>query len=301
MALGPSSISPPPLAPVVVCVAAAILFGLWWMPIRYLEGLGLSGSQTAIYSNLGGALALLAWGVANPDRMRIGRRAAVGAVLVGLSYAFYSIALATSDVVRVILLFYLAPAWGKIIEWAFLGHPWRPSASLTLAASFAGGFLVLGGELSLEAINLGDALAILSGILWAVGATLIFTGGRPSAASLTLGALMATMLTAALFALIGGEPLVPDVSVTALLAAFLIGLLVSVPIFMLTMWSAQRLSPALISFVFTFELLVGVVSSALLLDETFGLAQASGSVLIVSAALIEVAAALSTRRGKPMA
>lgn len=287
-----------PLTPVLVCIFAAVLFGLWWMPIRYLESMGVSGTQTAIYSNLGGALVLVAWLAGNPDRMLVGRRAAIGAVLVGFSFALYSIALAMSDVVRVILLFYLAPAWGKIIEWAFLGQPWRRSASLTLAASLMGAFLVLGGELSLQAINLGDAMAILSGMTWAIGATLIFTGGRPAAPALTLGALVATILTALAFALVRGEPVLPDVPATTLMQAILVGLLVSVPTLVLTLWSAQRMSPALISFVFTFELLVGVVSGALLLDEPFGLMQASGCMLIVSAALIEVLAALQARHAQ---
>lgn len=291
-----SANAPSPILPVLMCVAAAVLFGLWWVPIRYLDGLGLSGTQTAIYSNLGGALVLLAWLAVNPAKRRIGTRAMVGAMLVGLSYTLYSTALATSDVVRVILLFYLAPAWGKIIEWGFMRQPWRRSASLTLAASFSGAFLVMGGELSVKAVNLGDAMAILSGISWAVGATLIFTGGRPAAATLTVSALVATILTAIVFALIGGEALVPDVAASTMLKALLIGMFVAIPSLMMTLWSAQRLSPALISFVFTFELLTGVISGALLLDEPFGMFQASGSALIVSAALIEVVVALQPRR-----
>lgn len=289
-------LSASPLVPVFLCVLAAILFGLWWVPIRYLEGLGLSGTQTAIYSNLGGAVVLLAWMAVHPRQMRIGRRAVIGAMLVGLSYTLYSTALATSDVVRVILLFYLAPAWGKIIEWGFLGQPWRRSASLTLAASLSGAFLVMGGELSVQAINPGDAMAILSGISWAIGATLIFTGGRPTAGALTLSALSATILSGIVFALVGGEALLPDVALSTMVAAVLIGLLVAIPSLMITLWGAQRLSPALISFVFTFELLIGVVSGALLLDEPFGLYQASGSALIFSAALIEVVVALRPRR-----
>ena len=56
----------------------------------------------------------------------------------------------------------------------------------------------------------------------------------------------------------------------------------------MTLWSAQRLAPAVLSFLLTAEILSGVITGALFLDEPFGLLQIIGAVLIIAAALSEV-------------
>ena len=43
------------------------------------------------------------------------RRQLLGALAIGFAIAFYLIALSYSDVIRVILLFYLAPVWSTVI------------------------------------------------------------------------------------------------------------------------------------------------------------------------------------------
>ena len=70
------------------------------------------------------------------------------------------------------------------------------------------------------------------------------------------------------------------------------GALYVLPIMVLTLWSAQRLPPATITFLLTAEILTGVISGAVLLDEPFGWMQAAGALLIVLAAVSEVLAGL---------
>ena len=60
------------------------------------------------------------------------------------------------------------------------------------------------------------------------------------------------------------------------------------PVLALTLWAAQRLSPAVITFLLTAEILSGVISSAIFLDEPFGWMQVAGTALIIFAALSEV-------------
>lgn len=283
------------LAPVLLTFFAAILWGIWWIPIRYVEALGLSGGQVVLSSNLGAVLAVAGYILLTGRSVRLGRRALSGALLVGVAVSTYSIALVLTDVMRAILLFYLAPAWSKIIEWAFLGHRWKHSATLTLALSLTGAFLVLGGEVSLTQIGLGDALAIASGVAWAFGAALIFTDPDSNTPAITLTTMCAAVAVAGLYMVFAGERLpAPDtMSIVALSLA--LGAVYIVPVMALTLWSAQRLSPALLSFLFTLEILSGVVSGALLLDEVFGWVQGIGAAMIVSAALTEVVIALRAR------
>ncbi|MFX0547471.1 DMT family transporter [Roseovarius sp. S1116L3] len=283
-----------PLAPVALTVLSAILWGLWWIPIRWLESLGLTGAQASFICNFGAVITLVVYMLTLRFRPRLGLRLILGAGLIALAFSFYSVALTLSDVVRVILLFYLAPGWSKIIEWAFLKQPWRRSSSVTLLLSLLGAYLVLGGDLSLASLNIGDVLALIAGVMWAVGATLVFTGPPAQISALTLATVLWAALQSAAIALLMGDTIMAQIAPTAFLASLLLGALYLVPLVGLTLWGAARLPPALLSFLFTLEILSGVLSGALLLDEPFGLYRASGGLLIFGAAIFE--AVMTLRR-----
>lgn len=283
------------ILPVLLTFFAAILWGLWWIPVRYLEGQGLSGGQIALAGNLGAVCSVAFYMLLTRQSPRLSRRALGGALLVGVAVSSYSIALVLTDVIRAILLFYLAPAWSKIVEWGVLGHRWRHTSTLTLALSLFGAFLVLGGELSLAGFGLGDALAVASGIAWAFGAMLVFTDLRARAAPVTLATMIAATLVAGGFMLAVGDSLPGADLAPAMGVGLAVGAVILLVIMMLTLWSAQRLSPGLLSFLFTMEILSGVVSGALLLDEVFGGPQMLGAAMIVGAALVEVVLALRAR------
>ena len=70
------------------------------------------------------------------------------------------------------------------------------------------------------------------------------------------------------------------------------GAIYVLPIMAMTLWAAQRLAPATITFLLSAEILSGVVSGALLLDEPFGWMQGLGAGLIIVAATSEVLAGL---------
>ncbi|VAV90437.1 hypothetical protein MNBD_ALPHA07-1681 [hydrothermal vent metagenome] len=273
------------LSPALMAVIAAVLWGLWWMPIRTLESLGLSGAWGSFMMNAGAAGAAALGMVLLRISPRIAIKTALGAALVGVAVSTYSIALTHGDVVRIVLLFYLAPAWSKIIEWAFMGQGWGWASSFTLLASLAGAYLVLGGQISLAAFNLGDTLALLSGVAWSSGAALIFTGGRANPVALSFITALSAMVIGLGFIRAGqGQAF----STGGIWVGAGFGVIYVLPILALTLWSAQRLSPAVITFLLTAEILSGVITAALFLDEPFGLMQAGGAGLIVVAAMAEV-------------
>lgn len=275
---------------------SAVLWGIWWIPIRHVEALGLEGAWGSVAMNAGAALAALVWMVLARARPVITRRGAIGALLVAMAVTTYSVALTMADVVRVILLFYLAPAWGKIIEWRFMGQRWRWPSTLALAASLGGAYFVLGGEVSLASIGPGDGLAVFSGMAWAAGAALVFTGGRSRPLTLTLTTAIGATVLGLLFIWLGdGTAFSGRTTWSGGAAGIGFGAVYVLPILALTLWSAQRLSPAVISFLLTAEILSGVISGALFLDEPFGHMQAAGAALIFLAAMSEVLAGLRKR------
>ena len=60
------------------------------------------------------------------------------------------------------------------------------------------------------------------------------------------------------------------------------------PITYLTIWPATVLSPGRVGMLLMVEVLVGVGSAALLTDETFGVREIAGALLIISAGVVEV-------------
>jgi drug/metabolite transporter (DMT)-like permease len=60
------------------------------------------------------------------------------------------------------------------------------------------------------------------------------------------------------------------------------------PITYLTIWPATVLSPGRVGMLLMVEVIVGVVSAAILTDEQFGVRELAGTVLIISAGVVEV-------------
>lgn len=276
--------------PVMLAFISALLWGLWWIPVRWLNAQGLDAAWASVAMNAGAATAVLVWLLIARVSIRLDARTMSGAVLAGVAVSSYSVALNLSDVVRVILLFYLAPAWSKIIEWAFLGQGWTWVSTLTISLSLAGAYFVLGGEVSMASLNTGDMLALISGLSWAIGAALIFAGKPTSSATLSFAAAFCAVTISVIFLLLAPDSLVARDSVS--LGSFGLGTgagaLYVLPILVLTMWTAQRLTPAVLTFLLTAEILSGVLSGVIFLDEPFGWMQALGAILILSAAAGEV-------------
>ncbi len=286
------------MKPVLLAFLAATMWGLWWMPIRYLEGLGLTGAMGGMAMNAGAFGFSVIWVAWSRKPPRLQARAVLGAVLVGVAVTTCSAALNQADVVRAILLFYLAPAWAKIIEWAFMGMRWRWTATLSLGAALLGAFLVLGGKIDGGALAAGDVLAVLSGVSWAAGAALIFTSARADVMSLTLVTSLSATLVGLPFLITGGAALAGSGAAMATMQGAGIGMLYVLPVMVLTLWSAQRLTPAVLSFLLTAEILSGVGSGVWLLDEPFGPFQAAGATLILLAAVSEVLPGLARTRSE---
>lgn len=60
------------------------------------------------------------------------------------------------------------------------------------------------------------------------------------------------------------------------------------PITYLTIWPTTVLSPGRVGMLLMVEVIVGVASAAILTDDQFGLRELAGTVLIISAVVVEV-------------
>ena len=258
----------------VLVAISALAWGLWWLPLAGLETQGMSGLSANLAMNLGATL-VAALACLRPSG-RLGafalrRDAILGAVLVGLAVTAYGNALLLTQVSRAILLFYLAPAWGLAFEITLIGRRFRPVLLAPNACGFAAMLLVVGSDLSLQGLRLGDGLALFSGAAWALGAALLFRQPSFPIAPVTALSLAAASLGILPLAMAsGGLAVLLQGSVATWSLGLLAGALLLSPVVAVALWGASRLGSVTVSLVLTLEIFSGLGSAAWLLDEQLG-------------------------------
>lgn len=164
----------PGLAPASLLLAATT-WGLLWYPYRLLEEVGLSGSLASLLTYCLGLppLLWLAWGRARPTRGEFPWLLAV-ALSAGWTNLSYVLAVVQGEVMRVLLLFYLAPLWTVLFARLILNE--RPGgagyAVVVLALAGAVVMLYRGGGLPLP-VNVAEWLGLSSGLGFALSNVLI--------------------------------------------------------------------------------------------------------------------------------
>ncbi len=133
------------LLPQCAVALASVLWGLWWIPVRGLDQLGLTGNWVSVAVYGFGALALLPFVLPGYRRLRqnAGTIAAAG-IFCGAALAFWNHAILIGEVVRVSLLFYLSPIWATILAAIFLGDRITLRRALAIILGLSGAATVLG-------------------------------------------------------------------------------------------------------------------------------------------------------------
>lgn len=280
------------LAGVALLIGGA-MWGLYWLPVRYFVSLGLPGSWSGVVMYIAAMIALLpfVWRVRHQLTGRW-RALIFSGMFTGAAFSMYTISLVYTDVVRSILLFYLTPIWGTMLGLLFLGERLQTARVIGLLCGIGGLFAVLGGGHGLPVPrNVGDWLALASGIAWALGSL-----GLYRARSIPIpGQITAFVCGALIVAGLGivleiqlGQP-IPTAQVwTAVAPVAIISAIFVLPMLFLTIWPATLLSPARVGLLLMSEVVVGLISAALLSGEPFGLREVLGAGLIVGAAVLEL-------------
>ena len=132
------------LAPLALIVAATS-WGVLWYPYRLLEAAGLSGSQSSLLTYAVGVLLMLAMrplgGRSWPPGDRI--LLAVVALSTGWTNLAYVLAVIQGEIMRVMLLFYLAPLWTVLFARMLLGERAGRWGWLVIVMALTGALVML--------------------------------------------------------------------------------------------------------------------------------------------------------------
>ena len=279
------------VAPVAVVVAVASVFwGLWWLPLRWVEGGGLDPLSVNfwLYAAATVGCAPLVW------RRRRAVRAAgawlpAAALLFGATILSWNLALLEGEVVRVTLLFYLAPVWGTVLGWCVLAEAIGARRLIALPVGLIGAAILLGGDGIPLPDGAGDWLGLGSGLLFALSATVARRGRVDGVAYTGLAFAASAVLALVLaFGLEGGVA-VPTLAGAGLIAA--VSLLWLVPTTFGLLWGSANIDQGRLGLLMLLEVLAAAVSAAFLTDEAFGLREALGCALILGAGLMETVGA----------
>ncbi|USG63198.1 DMT family transporter [Sneathiella marina] len=281
------------LWPSLGIIGAGILWGLFWLPVRALGDLGLEGAWPGIVMYAGAALFLspvlvVSWKTIRP----IWKPLALSGLFTGAAFACYATSLLFTEVIRTILLFYLTPVWGTLLGIIFLGEKFTLSRAIALVSGLGGLLVVIGlGTEFPWPRNLGDWLALIAGMFWALGTMLLYRMGTVATLAQSLSFVCGALVVTGGALLLGGDIFGATPSPAQLVGAIPFGLLAAlyvIPMLILTVWPATRLSPARVGILLMSEVVVGVGSAALLSGEPFGLREVIGTCLIAGAGIIEV-------------
>ncbi|MBZ9539304.1 DMT family transporter, partial [Modicisalibacter tunisiensis] len=159
------------LASLIVILTGA-LWGLYWIPVRRLDGL-LPGAWGSLLIVALATLLLTPFAVVHRRRLRAADPLSLAAIaLGGAAFVMYSIGLVHGRVANVILLFYLTPVWSTLIARLGLGWPTPWPRYAAIGVGLAGLVLVLGDDGALPwPRGVGDWLGLASGLLWALAST----------------------------------------------------------------------------------------------------------------------------------
>ncbi|MDP2761616.1 MAG: DMT family transporter [Sideroxyarcus sp.] len=276
--------------PVAGVLSGALVWGLIWYPYRVLQDSGISGAMATFLTYF---LALLCGAFVLPrvwrERSTIGGWALLLVLSAGWANLGYVLGMLQGEVMRVLLLFYLAPVWTVLFSYWLLGERLNRYGYAIVVLSLGGAFIMLwqpGLGLPLPH-NMAEWLGLSAGMGFALSNVVSRRAGHLSVEVKSFSLWLGTVAMTLPFLLWQGG-LAEQVAAIAAPSWWLLTVLGMVLCatslamqYGVTHLPANRAIVLLLS-----ELVFAAVSSSLLTDEALGVQDGLGALLIVAASLL---------------
>ena len=276
--------------PVAGVLSGALVWGLIWYPYRVLQDAGISGALatllTYVLAMLCGAFMLSrVW----RELSSAGWWAAGLVFSAGWSNFGYVLAVLNGEVMRVLLLFYLAPLWTILFSYWLLGERLNRYGYLVITLSFSGAVIMLWEpRLGLPLPqNISEWIGLSAGMSFALSNVVSRRAAHLSVTAKSSSVLFGTaLLTAPLLLWQGGLPdRLLAIEAQSWLILALLGIVLCATSFAVQ-YALTHLSANRAIILFLFELVVAATSSYFLADEAMQLRDWLGALLIISASLL---------------
>lgn len=274
--------------PVISILLGAVLWGFSWWPLKFFADAGLSGNLIGMtaYTVIGLVAIPILW----KERQQW-RSEAILLVLIGIFFGLANISFTTAlmqgEVVRVMLLFYLLPAWGALGGVFLLGERLNRRRCVAITLSLMGVFVILGGSDVLnKPFSTVDIIALASGLF------LSATG------VVNKMALKIPMASRCFIPFIFGPPMafignyiaptpMPEIGLFVWILLVLFAFIWLLGATLLTTYGVSNMEASRASILQVMELFVAIVTAIWLGNEVLELKEYIGGALIITATILE--------------
>ena len=272
--------------PILSLLLTASMWGAVWYPLRLLEAEGLHGLWSTIIS-YGAALSLgLYWLWRDRGIWRIHPVALTIMMLAaGWCNAAFVLSVLEGTVVRVLLLFYLAPLWALILGWLILGEKPNRTGWLVFIVALAGAIIMLWDPSSglPWPRDRADWLAVSAGFAFSLSNVMVRKTGNVSVGAKAAVTWLGVVTVCAVWILIA-DVAVPQVTLPTIGSAVALGTFGFFIMTLAVIYGVANMPVHRSAVILLFELVVGAISSMLLTDEIVLLQEWIGGALILVSA-----------------
>ena len=278
----------------LIIIVSAGAWGLYWLPLRSIEQAGIIGSWSIVFVNACPLIILIPLLLFNLNQLKIYPKPILFAgIMIGSAFTFYANGLVETSVIRATLLFYLSPIWSTIIGIIWLNDLLTIARVISIFVALIGLFFLLYDLNDQEnlILNFGDFSSLLSGLFWALGASILKKWSKVPILSLTTAVYLSTTILSIFLALIVYKAPFPSFSMIGqnFISAFIWSVIVLLPSFCIIFRISQILFPGRVGILMMSEVVVAVISAKILLpEEQMLILQWIGATAIVMAGLIEI-------------
>lgn len=275
-------------SPVFVLLFGSVLWGLSWIPLKYFQEQGIEGIPL-VFVGYGFVAALFLPFFIKQYPIWKDQQKYIWIILIlsGAANLAFTSAIMYGDVIRVMVLFYLIPAWGVLGGWFFLNEKITRTRWVTVTFALLGAFLVLGGlKIFSTPPSWIDLLAVISGFALSMN-NIAFRASSNLPLASKMGAIFIGSILMAGFLMLLNVQTMPIAPMS--LWGMIIGF-VSVWILIATLstqWAVTKLEVGRASILIIMELITAVLSAMWIGGERLSLLEMFGGLLILIAAVVE--------------
>ena len=278
----------------LIIVVSSCAWGLYWLPLRSIEQSGIVGSWSIVLVNACPLIILVPLIFFNLDKLKkYPKPIFFAGIMIGAAFTFYANGLVQTSVIRATLLFYLSPIWSTIIGIIWLNERLTIARVISIIVALIGLILLLYDFRNQETamLNFGDFSSILSGLFWALGASILKKWSKLPIIPLTAIVYFSTTSLSILLAIIVYKAPIPSLALIGqnFSTAFIWSVIVLLPSFCIIFRISQILFPGRVGILMMSEVAVAVISAKILLpEEQMVILQWIGASAILLAGLVEI-------------